>query len=215
MSNNSSSGTPETAEQVQEAKNNSQMWSYVQQTYTPLVDKYITKQNTDMNSGEEGKNVAGQVGAEVAKGMTKAALTSPAQNATAMNDRANTAAGIETQAQVTAAGKVKDQLLSGNQNVIDIGRGQQTGAMQDQSQLAGQSLQAAEAGKQNQLMVQGSEQSAAGAAVGIGGGLAMRGMNSPGQLYTDAGGNINNVDFGDFENAQFPKSPVPAGTTRV
>jgi len=189
MSNNSSSGTPETAEQVQEAKNNSQMWSYVQQTYTPLVDKYITKQNTDMNSGEEGKNVAGQVGAEVAKGMTRAALTSPAQNATAMNDRANTAAGIETQAQVTAAGKVKDQLLSGNQNVIDIGRGQQTGAMQDQSQLAGQSLQVAEAGKQNQLMVQGSEQSAEGAAVGIGGGLAMRGM--------------------------FPKSPVPAGTTQV
>lgn len=200
------SSTQETPQQAQEAQNDAKMWNYVQQNYTPLVDKYIAKQNTDIDGKGEQKNVAGQVNAEVMKGETSAALTNPAQNATVTNDRSNTVAGVESSAQATAAGKVKAQQLQGQQNVIDIGRGQETGAMQDQSQLAGQSLQAAEAGKKDQLQVQGTVENAAGSAVGVAGGLYLRNQLKPQALDGTLPENSSGVMMSDQN--PFPESDV-------
>lgn len=189
-------GVEETKDQVVEQQNNTKLWQYYQETYKPYIDKTIALKTGNAARGEEANKAAGQVNAEVMKGVTAAANSSPVQpNAVNMTRTMNNAAGVEANAQVDSAARVKRKQMGDLQNIIDIGRGQQTDAQQGQANLAQQSLDTALADKQRDLQTEAMWENTAGSLVGAGAAGYKRTMSDPGSLYKDASGNINNVDF--------------------
>lgn len=170
-------GVEETPDQIQEQQNNAKLWNYYQTSYKPFIDKYIARQTSNAASDAEVKKAAGQVNAEVMKGVTGAAGGPPGQpNTVNMTRQMDTAAEISTAGQSNAAGKVKQRQMGSLQNIVDIGRGQQTNAMQAQEEIAGQSVQSAIQNKEADLRLQGAEENAAGSIIGAGAAVGMRSM---------------------------------------
>lgn len=156
-------GTQETADQVQQQKNNVQLWNYYSTSYKPYIDKFITKETGNAKTGAQGEAAAGKVNASVMEGV---AAAKPGENATQIAKKGNVAADIKAKATTSAEAAVKAQQMSGLQNIVDIGRGQQTQAMQGQGQLAEQSVQKAISDEQSKQALAGAEQNAVGSLVG-------------------------------------------------
>lgn len=185
-------GVQQTADQVQEAQNNVQLFNYQQQYYQPYIQKYVAQQTGDANSPAQVNNVKGQVNAEVMKGITRTAANPADNNAAAISKQADLAAGINTTGQTTAAGKVKNRQLGSLEDIVSIGRGQQTNAIQDQAAIAGQSVGSAIQDKEADLQLQGVTDNAIGSAVGAGAAAGAYGyMNSGPSSMPDNGTSIN------------------------
>jgi hypothetical protein len=168
-------GVQETADQVQEQKNNTELWNYSQTVYKPFIDKYIAKETGNAASKTEASKAAGQVNAEVMKGVGSG--IDPRQpNAVGMTQQGDTAAGIKAEATVSAEGKVKQRQMGSLQNIVDIGRGQQTTANQTQEGLAGESVRSAIQEKEAELKSQAVTENAIGSAVGTAAALGGRMM---------------------------------------
>lgn len=159
-------GVQETADQVQEQKNNVEMWNYYQTTYKPYIDKHIAKVNNDAASSAHADKAAGQVNAEAMKAASANAGNPSQPDPINTTRQLATAADVGTSATVDAAGKVKQRHIGSQQNFVDIGRGQQTQAQQEQSAIAGQSVRTAIADKENELRSQGMIENSIGAAIG-------------------------------------------------
>jgi hypothetical protein len=162
----SGNSVQETADQVQEAENNVQLYNYQQQYYQPYIAKFVKQQTGDAASPAQANNVKGQVNAEVMKGLSQTTANPRDNNAANLTKQTDLAAGMETAGQETAGSKVKQRQLGNIQNIIDIGRGQQTNALQNQDAIAGQSVQSAIQNKEADLQLTGSMEDAAGSVVG-------------------------------------------------
>jgi hypothetical protein len=159
-------GVQETQDQVQEQTNNAGLWNYYQTSYKPFINKYIVQQSANAASGAEAKQAAGQVNAEIMKGVSKPSVSSG--NPVNTGKKMDMAAGIESSALTDVDAKVKQQQMSSLQNIVDIGRGQATDANNLQSNIAEQSLQGAIKDKQAELQAQGQIEDSAGALIGAG-----------------------------------------------
>ena len=156
----------ETADQVQEQKNNIELWNYYQTSYKPFIDKYINNATADQKSGAQQQHVSGQVNAEVMKGLDQSKGTMGQPNAVGVQKRMDTAASISSQAQTAADAKVTQQQDASLQNIVDIGRGQQTSAMGAQQDIAASSLRSAITDRESELKAQGAEQTMIGNSIG-------------------------------------------------
>ena len=173
-----SSQVSETPQEAQEAKNDADLWNYQEQTYQPFIADTINTYTANAASDAQARNVSGQVNAGVMEGVTAAGLQHPINNAVVANKQADNASKMGTSAQAAATEKVKQQQQGNLQNIVDIGRGQQTQAMAAQGQLAGQSLGLAEANRNAAMQVQGAEINAAGSVIGGVAGAALGGAFS-------------------------------------
>ena len=182
----------ETADQVQEAKNNVQLYNYQQQYYQPYIAKFVKQQTGDAASPAQANNVKGQVNSEVMKGLSQTTANPRDNNAANLTKQTDLAAGMETAGQETAGAKVKQRQLGNIQNIVDIGRGQQTNALQNQDAIAGQSVQSAIRDNEADLQLTGSMESAAGSVAGAAAaGGAYGYMNRGPAALPDNGTSIN------------------------
>jgi hypothetical protein len=187
-------GVSETADQIQEQANNVKLYNYQQQYYQPYIQKFIKQQTGDAASTSQADNVKGQVNAEVMKGVS-AAESNPRQiNPAAIAKQGVTAANMETTGQVTAAGKVKQRQLGNIQNIVDIGRGQQTNTQKTQEQIAGESVQSAIKNQEADLKMQGAAQDAVGSATGVAAGVANKYMKGSIPNVYDDGGDMSGIN---------------------
>jgi hypothetical protein len=168
-------GIQETQDQIQQQKNNVKLWDYYSTSYKPYIDKFITKETGNAKSGAQSSAAAGKVNASVMEGVAGAA---PGENATQIARRGNAAADIKSKGTTSADAAVRAQQMSGLQNIVDIGRGQQTQAMGGQGQLAEQSVQKAIADEKSKLMAEGAEENAIGSGVGAAAALGTRALMS-------------------------------------
>lgn len=168
-------GVQETADTKQEQINNIKLYNYAQSTYKPFIDKHIARTTANANSDAQSKAVAGQVNAEVMKGVS---ATTPT-NAVSTTKQLTTAAEIEAAGATEAKGKVRSRQLGERQNIVDIGRGQQTEAQAGKEAIASQSLNSAIQDKVSDLQTQGAYENAAGAAVGAGAAIYGRYLKRP------------------------------------
>ncbi len=190
-------GVQETADQVQQQKNNVQLWNYYETSYKPYIDKFITKETGNAKTGAQGEAAAGKVNASVMEGV---AAAKPGENATQIAQKGNTAADIKAKATTSAEAAVKAQQMSGLQNIVDIGRGQQTQAMGGQGQLAEQSVQKAIADEESKVTMEGIEQNAIGSAVGAAAAAGTRAFMNP-SAPTGTGTGDPNFDFSPGSSA--------------
>ena len=182
----------ETADQVQEAKNNTELFNYQQQYYQPYIAKFVKQQTGDAASPAQANNVKGQVNAEVMKGLSKTTANPRDNNAANLTKQADLAAGMETAGMETAGAKIKQRQLGNIQNIIDIGRGQQTNALKTQDAIAGESVQSAIKDKEADLQLTGTMENAAGSVAGAAAaGGAYGYMNRGPAALPDNGTSIN------------------------
>ncbi len=206
-------GVSETADQVQEAQNNVQLFNYQQQYYQPYIQKFVAQQTGDAASPAQANNVKGQVNAEIMKGVSKMAANPRELNAANLTKQTDIAAAMQTAGQESATGKVKQRQLGNIQNIVDIGSGQQTNAMNTQDSIAGQSVQSAIRDKESDLQLTGAEENAAGSVAGAaaaGGAYAY--MNRGPAALPDNGTSINQgsplgVSMSDQDMPAFNDSP--------
>ena len=184
----------ETPDQVQQQKNNVQLWNYYKKSYKPYIDKFIAKETNAEKSGAQAKQAEGKVNATVMEGVGAAP---PGGNAVQIAKRGNTVAAVKSEAVTGADTGVKREQLGELQNIVNIGRGQQTEALAGQGQLAEQSIQKAIADKKSELMAEGTRDNAIGSAIGaaasIGGRAAM--SSSPATDYAGMAENDPNNTF--------------------
>ena len=158
MTGDSTEVTP-TADMYAQQEVNQKLWDYYKTSYKPVIDQYAAKVTDKGVQKQVAGKVAGQVNAEVMKGVTTKNMSS---NPVANAKRLSGVAGLETAEQQSAAGKVASKQTADTQNIIDIGRGQATKASADLGTLAESSIQ--EEIKSKELDIQ--EQAATGNMIG-------------------------------------------------
>jgi hypothetical protein len=154
----------ETADQVEQAKINEQLWNYYQTKYRPNIEAWSKKVTDPEVQAEEERKVGGQINAEVMKNIDPAnATVNPVQNTKQLNKLAT----VGTGAQVQGQGGVRSKQIKDTQNIIDIGRGQATEAVAGIGDIASRSLSAeiadVELEQQKQAAIENSYGSMAGA----------------------------------------------------
>ena len=161
----------ETPDQVVEQQNNVKLWNYYATTYKPYIDKVISNQVSNDKSSNQANRVAGQINSEV---MKAASVQKPDDTAMGISKKMNIAADVSTQAQEKGAEGVKKQQMESLQNIVNIGRGQQTQAQQGQEGIADQSVSKAIQDKMSDLQTQGARENAIGSAVGTAAAIGTR-----------------------------------------
>jgi len=158
-----------TADQVASQQINANLWNYYVTNYKPLVDKYASNVENPETQSEQAGQVAGEVSGSFMGNMNPAnASTNPVAN----EMKGLQVAQAGTTAQIQGQGGVKAQQLESQQNVIDIGRGQETTAQAGMGDIASQSVQSAIATSNIGLQEQAAEENAFGSVAGaIAGGL--------------------------------------------
>jgi len=167
-------GIQETADQVQQQKNNAELWNYYQTSYKPFIDKYVAKTTDKTTAGAQSARAAGQANAEA---MKAASVVAPTGNPINTTKQMSAVADMETKATVDATGKVRQRQMGSLQNLVDIGRGQQTTAQQAQDAITQESVRKAAQDEQTSLQTQGAIENAAGSAVGTAAAIGSRHMN--------------------------------------
>jgi len=193
FSGGSSGGVSETADQVEQAKINQQLWDYYQNSYRPLIEKWSQKVTDPNVQKEEFNKAQGQVNAEVMKNVDPSRATAnPVQNTKALNELATIGTGAEVQAQ----GGVRSKQIKDTQNVINIGRGQATEAAAGIGDIASQSLSAEIADVELQQQKDASIENAYGSMAGaVGAGLLKYGKKAFGTNDQTNPNQINAVDL--------------------
>lgn len=134
--------TPEvtyTADQYAQEQINAKLWNYYQESYKPIVQRYISKVSDSEVTSEEERKIAGQLNAETMKNVT---ADTAGSNPVETEKKLLHLAKVETGAQVQGQGAVRSRKLGELQSIVDIGQGQATTAQAGIGELASQSLQA-------------------------------------------------------------------------
>ena len=208
--------TDPTPEQMEEAVVNAKMYNYVQQTYQPFIKEFIANKTQDAGTDVQAKKIAGQVNAEVMKGMTSAGLKPGQTNAVTETKVGDTAAGIDVAANQDAQGKLKTRQLNNLNSIVSIGRGQQTTAQQGMEGLAASSVSKQLTGNEITMQRDARTANAVGSAVGtaaaVGGAVARQpstydptsNLTSTGVMASDA----NIPAFNPDPNLFVPQSQI-------
>lgn len=170
-SSKSSSKVEETATEKTQAAINQKMWDYYQENYRPLVQKYASMITDPSTTQAESRQVSGQINADI---MKKVSAASP-DNAVLNTKNMLNVADVKTSAETAGRLNERARKLGQQMNVVNIGRGQSTNAMQGLDEMARQSLETAISDKQSELESDAVTKSAigsmAGAVAGLGYGL--------------------------------------------
>ena len=163
-----------TAEQQEAQTINQQMFDYYKTNYKPLIDKYAAQVTSPKETALENKKVTGQINADIMKHATPASATNPVVNANKMANLSSARAKAEVQG---LAGE-KERQIGKELNVIDIGKGQVTTAMQGLDEVAKESVDAAIRTKEADMEKQAQDENAIGSIVGL---TAAMALGSPGK----------------------------------
>jgi hypothetical protein len=157
-----------TETQKTQADINTKMYAYYKENYKPLVDRYAASAIDPATIAAENKKVTGEINADLMKG-AKPVSTNPASNVKNMINLSDAKARSEV------AGKAgeKERQLGKELNVISIGRGQTTKAMQGLDVLAGQSVEEAIQNKEMDMQDQAIMENSIGSAVGLAAGAGL------------------------------------------
>lgn len=152
-----------TADQTTNQQNNAKLWNHYVENYKPLVDHYAAQTVDTSRQSQLEKKVAGQVNADVMRTVDPGQMTNnAAANAIAMSR----AAEVGTGAQVQGQGGARSRSLGEVQNVIDIGRGQETTAQAGIGEIATQSLRSEISNRESQQMEQAAVEDSYGSMAG-------------------------------------------------
>ena len=179
-----------TADQVAQADINQKMWDYYQTNYKPVLDKYIASRTDPKTTEAEKNKVAGQVNADVMKAVKPQSATNSVANAKNLMAVADVKSDDETKGKQGAEAKQ----MGTEQNIINIGRGQQTKAMSGLDELASMSVQSAVQDKEREEQLAGSEENAIGSAVGTVAAVGAYGAMKNQKTLDDP----DDVDFSDL-----------------
>ena len=179
-----------TADQVAQADINQKMWDYYQTNYKPVLDKYIASRTDPKTTEAEKNKVAGQVNADVMKAVKPQSATNSVANAKNLMAVADVKSDAETKGKQGAEAKQ----MGTEQNIINIGRGQQTKAMSGLDELASMSVQSAVQDKEREEQLAGSEENAIGSAVGTVAAVGAYGAMKNQKTLDDP----DDVDFSDL-----------------
>ncbi len=158
---------------------NAKLWNYYIESYAPLIEKYTGMVTEPSRQIGQEKKVAGQIRGEVMKNVTPEMVS---ENPVVNTKRLSELATAETGAQIQGQGGVRSRQLGELQNVIDIGRGQETEAQVGLGEIAEQSIRSEIARTQAQQVRRAGIENAYGSVAGaIAGGL----LRSPRQLTYD------------------------------
>lgn len=177
FSSGKSSKVEETETEKNQSEINQELWSYYQQNYKPLVQKYSSMVTDPSVTQAESRRVSGQINAEIMKGATTASPDNAVLNTKNMLNLAD----VKSSADVAGQANERARKLGQQMNIVNIGRGQATSAMDGLDEMARQSLETAIQDKQSQLESDSAKRNAmgsmAGAVAGLGYGLYGRGTN--------------------------------------
>jgi hypothetical protein len=184
-----------TAAQQAQEKINEQMWRYYQENYKPVLNNYISQVVDPKTTAAETKKATGQINADV---MKKASPASP-NNALANQKKMMNLADVKSSAEETGKAGVQAHNVGEKQNIINIGRGQNTKALSGLDTLASMSVDTAIKNKQLEEQTEAANENAIGSTIGAvagaaaGYGLYGRGLTQPkdddviGQIIMGAG----------------------------
>jgi len=204
MGGGGDSQVSETAEQVQEQKNNAALWNYYETAYKPFIDKYVSQQTSNASSPAQANKAAGQVNAEVMKAAAVPGSRQP--NAVGISRQMDNVASVEATGQNNAAAKIRQREMGSIQNIVDIGRGQQTSAQQTEQQLASDSVRSAIASKEADLRSQAVTENAIGSGIGTAAAIGARGIK--GSLPE---GSLPDIPAADYSQFDFSKNIPMSG----
>ncbi len=173
-------GEPEevkpTADQIEQARINAEMWNYYQTNYKPLIDKY-TARTTDATQARERKNLmSGQINADLMRGVPSA---KPSSNAVSLAKAAARIADVGTGAQVSGQAAARSREIADTQNIINIGRGEETTAVAGLEDLATRSVQREISKEMTDQAVDAAMIDALGSGIGTAAAVAMGVPASP------------------------------------
>lgn len=134
MSKGGSGEVKETNDMLQQQANNIKLWNYYQARYKPFLNKYIPRNVGNATSDIEADRTAGAVNSKIMQSLPAGG------NAVGAGKALNAAAGVEVNAINAANSKVKQKQVGAIQDIIDIGRGQETTAREGMNDIAGQSI---------------------------------------------------------------------------
>jgi hypothetical protein len=159
-----SSQVQPTAAQNEQANISAQMYQYYMTNYKPLVDKYVAQETSPDVKATRERKMAGEINADVMKKVDPSkASSNPVENTKRMAGLANVRAGAE----VIGQGAAKSREIATTQNIIGMGRGEQTQAAAGISQLAGRSLAEEIGTLQLEQQEQASTENAIGSVAGM------------------------------------------------
>lgn len=122
--------TPEEAMAVQK---DLEIWNYYQDNYKPLIDKWIQVETSPERIEEEKKAVGGEVKGEMMKQIDPSKVsTNPVENTRRMAALARMTSTAEEKGREAERGRTLGSL----EDIIQVGRGEETGAMESMQQLA-------------------------------------------------------------------------------
>ena len=182
----------DTAEMQMQANLNQTLWNYYQETYKPVISKYIDRTTSPDIQAEESKAVAGRINADT---MQKVPRT-VSENALDNTIKAAELSNVKTGAQIAGQGELKGRQLGEMENIVSIGSGQETQAQQGLSEIAGASLQTEISDLEREQQLEATKENAIGSAAG---GLA-------GGLFYKAGGTGRKLTYDPTQEVN-PKSP--------
>lgn len=152
-----------TADQITQQQNNVKLWNYYVKNYKPIIEKYSARVTDTGRQEAQRRDVAGRINAEVMKNVTPAvASDNPIKTAKTLTDLSEVATGAKMQGE----GGVKARQVADVQNVIDIGRGEETVAQAGLEDIASQSVRSEIASKQTQMLEQAAISDAYGSMAG-------------------------------------------------
>jgi hypothetical protein len=160
-------GSPDTSidptpEEIVAVQKDVELWNYYQDSFKPLIDKYISLESTPEKEEAEKKAVAGEIKAETMKMVDPSKVSpNPVENVKKLSDIAS----LTSAATVKGEAAERGRYLGSLEDIINIGRGQETAAMGSLQSLAQTATQKEVAEKQMKLekatAMQSSQQSAA------------------------------------------------------
>lgn len=159
-----------TADQNEQQKVNAELWNHYMQNYQPYIDKYVDKSLSNTDATEAA--VAGATNAEVMKKLPRP-NTNPVGNAVNMAKTTETASAVMER----AAGKTKQRTIGTMANLVNIGRGQATQAVDGINAIANQSAASASGMADLEREKSANFANTVGSAVGAGTAIATRPKN--------------------------------------
>ena len=149
-------------DQTVQADINQQMWDYDQTNYVPIRNKYIQSRTDPKTTETEKKAVAGKVNADVMKNVKPASATNAVKNAKNMMN----ASDVEASAQQLGRTSEKAHEIGTDQNLIAMGKGQNTKVLSGMGEMANMSVNAAIQDKQREEQVEATTENAIGSGIG-------------------------------------------------
>jgi len=135
------------------------------------MDKYIAQETDPTVKAERGRQVAGQINADV---MSKVDPTKMSANPVKNQKMLSNLAGLKTGAEVSGQGAERTRELMSTENIVAMGRGEQAQATAGLSDIAGLSVSEAIKAEEVQQEEIGAEENMIGSVAGMVGAGALK-----------------------------------------